>query len=82
MTFARAALHPPPGSAPPVPLRHLPKALRNATEAGKGAKYMPYGLGDLTVGSWVELGRRLAAGTEAKLRKRFRKYMYMGGEGS
>ena len=85
VTFARAALHPPPGSEPeafPIPLRHLPRALRNATVVDEGGKYVPYGLADRTVGSWVDLGRRLAAGTEAKLRRRFRQYMYMGGEGS
>ncbi|KZT74415.1 endopolyphosphatase [Daedalea quercina L-15889] len=88
LTFSRRALHPSSGSEQaeaawhPIPLRHLPKSLRNATMTDKGSKYVPYGLADLTIGSWVDLGRRLAAGTEAKLRKRFRRFMYMGGEGA
>ncbi|KAH9843836.1 uncharacterized protein C8Q71DRAFT_793476 [Rhodofomes roseus] len=85
LTFARDALHPQPGEGEgarhPIPLRHLPKTLRNATGEG-GAKYLPYGLADLTIGSWAGLGRRLAGGTEKALRRRFRGYMYMGGEGA
>ncbi|KAH9938626.1 uncharacterized protein B0H18DRAFT_1081217 [Fomitopsis serialis] len=71
LTFARGALHPPPGGEGgfryPIPLRHLPRTLRNATGEGAGR-------------SWAGLGRRLAAGTEKALRKRFRGFMYMGGD--
>ena len=38
----------------PIPKRHLPRTLRNATTA-KSKKYAPYGLEDLTVGSWAGL---------------------------
>jgi len=84
LTFGREALHPRGGGGGgsfryPIPLRHLPKTLRNATGEG-GSKYAPYGLADLTIGSWAGLGRRLAAGTEKALRKRFRGFMYMGGD--
>jgi len=60
----------------PIPLRHLPKSLRNATVTA--SKFAPYGLADLTIASWTDLAQRLAVGAERKLRKRFRKYMYMG----
>ncbi|OSX60399.1 hypothetical protein POSPLADRAFT_1066706 [Postia placenta MAD-698-R-SB12] len=59
----------------PIPLRHLPKSLRNATATA--SKRAPYGLVDLTVPSWTDLAQRLAKGAEKKLRKRFRRYMYM-----
>lgn len=58
----------------PVPLRHLPEAVRQGK--GKGAKYAPYGMRDLTVPSWVGLASRLGDRKEKKLRRRFRKYMY------
>lgn len=83
-TLARAALHPEAGP-PPFPLKELPKPLRepatNATteeEVKAGEKYMPYGLDDLTLGSWLGLARRLGdeSGAEAGLRKQFRRYMY------
>lgn len=84
-TFSRAALHPEAGPVP-IPLKELPKSLREketetaaGTDAVKdGAKYLAYELGDLTIGSWLGLARRLGdeSGEEATLRKRFRKFMY------
>lgn len=62
----------------PVPLRNLPKSLREAgvTES----ELAPYGLPDLTIPSWLDLACKLGKPREKKLRKRFKKYMYMGGE--
>ena len=63
----------------PIPKRHLPRTLRNAT-TGKSKKYAPYGLEDLEVGSWGGLARRLGRGKKGKkLRQRFKEFMYMGG---
>ena len=82
MTFQPALLHPDGGSAEtfryPIPLQQLPRSLRNSTVTV--SKYAPYEMGDLTVGSWVELARRLGNKTESRLRKRFRRYMYLGGD--
>ncbi|EKM80275.1 hypothetical protein AGABI1DRAFT_120307 [Agaricus bisporus var. burnettii JB137-S8] len=64
------------GDWEPVPVRHLPRALR---EGRKGKRYAPYGLRDLTVGSWVGLGRRLGQGAEKRVRRRFREYMGVSG---
>lgn len=62
----------------PVPLRNLPKSLR---EAGvTKSELAPYGLRDLTIPSWLDLACKLGKPREKKLRKQFRKYMYMGGE--
>lgn len=62
----------------PVPLRNLPKSLREAgvTES----ELAPYGLPDLTIPSWLDLACKLGKPREKKLRKRFKNYMYMGGE--
>lgn len=57
-----------------IPRKNLPKSLRK----GRGAKYAPYSLKDLTIPSWVGLGKRLGDGENKKLRKNFRKYMFMG----
>ncbi|KAH9936952.1 Metallo-dependent phosphatase-like protein [Amylocystis lapponica] len=62
----------------PIPLRHLPRSLRKGPVSE--SKYAPYGLADLTIPSWTELAQRLAQGGEKKLRRRFRKYMYMGAD--
>ncbi|KAG1820175.1 Metallo-dependent phosphatase-like protein [Suillus subaureus] len=62
----------------PVPLRNLPKSLR---EAGvTKSELAPYGLHDLTIPSWLDLACKLGKPREKKLRKQFKKYMYMGGE--
>ncbi|TCD66989.1 Endopolyphosphatase [Steccherinum ochraceum] len=60
----------------PIPLRHLPKSLRNSTVVK--SKYAPYGMEDLTIPSWLALARRLSRPKHEKLRRRFKKYMYMG----
>ncbi|KAI6035383.1 hypothetical protein F5J12DRAFT_902200 [Pisolithus orientalis] len=61
---------------PLIPLESLPEELRDAEV--KKSKYAPYEMEDLTIPSWVELARKI--GKEGgKLRKRFRKYMYVGG---
>ena len=62
----------------PIPLKHLPKSLRNATRTK--SKYAPYKMEDLTIPSWLRLARRLGRTKNAKLRKRFRRYMYMGAD--
>ncbi|KAH7914346.1 hypothetical protein BJ138DRAFT_1133448 [Hygrophoropsis aurantiaca] len=63
---------------PPIPLRNLPKGLlkTGVTES----KFAPYEMKDLTIPSWIDLAQRLGKKGEKKLRKRFRRYMYMGGE--
>lgn len=85
LTFPVERLHPAHAEAKekawyPIPLRHLPKSLRdpNRTES----KFALYGLPDLTIPSWTELGQRLGEAGSKKLRKRFRKYMYMGANGA
>lgn len=89
LTFAPEALHPP-GAADeveaqkkkdafvyPIPLKRLPKKLRYANVTS--SKFTPYSMPDLTIPSWTALARRLAkAGSRSKLRRRFRRYMYMG----
>jgi len=62
----------------PVPLKLLPESLRKPGE--KTSKYAPYKMKDLTIPSWMRLGRRLADDKHKKLRKKFRKYMFAGGE--
>lgn len=64
----------------PVPLKELPRSLREWNGTRTKSRYAPYRLADLTVGSYVRLARRLGDGSRTKLRKRFRRYMYMGGE--
>ena len=61
----------------PVPLKELPRKLR---EGAAKSKYAPYGMRDLTVGSWVQLARRVGDGAKARVRDRFVEYMYQGGE--
>ena len=57
-----------------IPRKNLPKSLRN----GGGSKYAPYSLEDLTIPSWIGLAKKLGDGENRKLRKKFRKYMFMG----
>lgn len=64
------------GDEYPVPLRHLPRSLRDGKR--KKSKYVPYEMEDLTIGSWVGLGRRLGRGGDGKLRRQFKKYMFVG----
>lgn len=93
LTFRASALHPPAGEASaaedeaavaparkfnwPIPKRHLPRSLQNSTMVK--TKFAPYGLADLTVPSWTELGTQLGRNKE-KLRQRFKEFMSMGGE--
>ncbi|KAG2077407.1 hypothetical protein BDR04DRAFT_1132179 [Suillus decipiens] len=62
----------------PVPLRNLPKSLREARVTK--SELAPYELSDLTIPSWLDLACKLGKPREKKLRKLFKKYMYMGGE--
>ncbi|KAI0796639.1 Metallo-dependent phosphatase-like protein [Abortiporus biennis] len=86
MTFSPASLHASAGLEEemsgnvryPIPLRHLPRSLRNSTVTK--SKYAPYEMRDLTIPSWTDLARRLAKPKHEKLRKTFRKFMYMGAE--
>jgi len=57
-----------------IPRQNIPKSLRN----GRGAKYAPYELSDLTIPSWIGLAQKLGKGENRKLRKKFKKYMFMG----
>jgi len=80
LTYELTALHPK-GSGDdkmfvyPVPVRHLPRSLREGEK--EESKYAPYSMADLTIGSWVGLGRRLGAEGHGKLRRRFKKYMFV-----
>jgi len=81
LTFDPAALHPQnneTGFHYSVPLRNLPRSLRNSTITE--SKYAPYRMKDLTIPSWISLARELAKPKRKKLRKRFKKYMFMGGK--
>ena len=60
----------------PVPPKLLPKSLRKP--GSTKSKYTKYEMKDLTIASWIRFGRRLV--DEKKLRKRFHKYMSVGGE--
>ncbi|CAL1700593.1 unnamed protein product [Somion occarium] len=83
LTFHPSLLHPPSEGARsgfhyPLPLRNLPRSLRNSTVTK--SKYAPYGMHDLTIPSWLKLARRLGKAKHKKLRARFRRYMYMGAD--
>ncbi|KAI0347563.1 hypothetical protein BDW22DRAFT_1352033 [Trametopsis cervina] len=94
LTFAPPNLHPPSAAttgtatddaatvrfAYPIPLKHLPKKLRDASANVTKSKYAPYGMEDLTIPSWLRLVRRLGRAKHAKLRRRFKQYMYMGAD--
>ena len=57
-----------------IPSRNLPRSLRH----GRGAKYAPYSLDDLTIPSWIKLAQKLGDKENRKLRKKFKGYMFMG----
>jgi endopolyphosphatase len=86
LTYRVTALHPDPdqelgGDAEfiyPVPLRHLPRSLRDNTTATK-SKYAPYKMDDLTIPSWLKLARKLGEPEAVKLRERFKRYMFQSG---
>jgi len=42
----------------------------------RASRRAPYGMADLTVGSWVELGRQLSSGDE-QMQRRFHEYMFV-----
>lgn len=82
VTYELSALHPPEGATEaevarfvyPIPPDLLPRDLdKTASESNLA----PYGMRDLTLGSWVKLARKLAK--KKKLWKRFKEYMYLGG---
>jgi endopolyphosphatase len=62
------------GAPEVIPWENLPKSLRK----GGGAKFTPYSMDDLTIPSWIGLARRLGDGENRVLRRKFRKYMFMG----
>lgn len=86
LTFSLSRLHPAAAAAAeagagakfhyPIPLKQLPRSLRNATR--KKSKFAPYRMADLTITSWAGLARRLGKRQHEKLRGRFKQYMYMG----
>ncbi|KAF7971117.1 hypothetical protein HWV62_22052 [Athelia sp. TMB] len=81
MTFRPQDLHPHNNETHfhyPVPLRNLPKSLRNDTVTK--SKYAPYRMKDLTIPSWIKLAYKLADPKRKKLRKKFKKFMFMGGK--
>ena len=57
-----------------IPRENIPNSLRN----GGGAKYAPYSMDDLTIPSWIKLARKLGDGENKQLRRKFRRYMFMG----
>lgn len=80
MTFRPQDLHPHNNETLfdyPVPLRNLPRSLWNDTITK--SKYTPYRMRDLTVSSWITLARKFADPKHKKLRKKFEKFMFMGG---
>lgn len=66
----------------PIPLQHLPRSLRNGTTVRekKKSKFAPYKMEDLTIPEWLKLARKLGKAKNEKLRRKFREYMYMGGD--
>ena len=84
MTYKASALRPPPNASEaeiarfvyPIPPELLPGELGDALGSSK-PRLAPYGMADLTIGSWVKLARKLAR--KKKLWKRFKEYMYLGG---
>ncbi|KAF8351449.1 Metallo-dependent phosphatase-like protein [Amanita rubescens] len=51
--------------------------LEYVTWGGEAGEKIYYGMSDLTVGSWVQLGQRLGQG-EKQLRRVFKRHMYVG----
>jgi endopolyphosphatase len=61
----------------PVPPRNLPKSLRTAAAENRTkSRYAPYGLADLTVGSWLGLADELGGSGNGKEKRAFRRFMY------
>lgn len=79
VTFKADMLHPAANQTDfnyPIPLKRLPHGLRNISSASNS--YMPYEMEDLTIPSWLQLAKRLGDTGNKKLRRRFKKYMFMG----
>jgi endopolyphosphatase len=76
VTYTIESLHPKGDGGYPVPLSRLPEELRKGAH-GK-SKYVPYKMSDLTIGSWMRLGRALGEPKGEKLRVKFGEYMFMG----
>ncbi|KAJ7591020.1 Metallo-dependent phosphatase-like protein [Mycena floridula] len=78
MTFDHTALEADIEGRRAMPLKNLPKSLR---EGPKKSKYLPYEMKDLTIGSWIEIGRRLAEPASKILRNKFcDEYMFLGAD--
>ncbi|KAG2008600.1 sphingomyelin phosphodiesterase [Coprinopsis cinerea AmutBmut pab1-1] len=85
VTFDPSLLHPSPEDdldsfVYPLPPRNLPEELQDP-QVNKSSTYAPYKMKDLTIPSWVKLGRKLADENNGKLRKKFRRFMYAGRKG-
>jgi endopolyphosphatase len=63
----------------PIPLKRLPRSLRNSSRSR--SKLAPYKMDDLTVRSWTKLATKLGRDEKKKLREKFRRYLYVGGDG-
>ena len=87
-TFGREGLERREDEEEPVPLKELPKELRDAVEGmgegeGEGKKwrkYVPYGMSDLTIKRWLKLGRVRGQKEEEEVRAVFRRFMYQGAD--
>lgn len=75
VTYTIDALQPKGDGGHPVPLEQLPEELKR--QGGGKSRHAPYWMEDLTIGSWMRLGRALGEERREKLRTRFRQYMFM-----
>jgi endopolyphosphatase len=73
-TFARARLLGCSDGECPIPRERLPQASLRATSTITPRR-APYGMPDLTVGSWLALARRLGDSEEKTLRDLFGSFM-------
>ena len=74
LTFRLSVIRGSNSSDMPIPIGQLPRSVWNSTT--KESRYTPYEMEDLTIRSWVELGRRIGKNKNKKLRKRFKEIMY------
>lgn len=80
LTFKASMLHPAANQTAfwyPIPLKRLPSGLRNSSSVDN-TSYTPYNMEDLTIASWLQLAQELGDTENKKLRKRFKKYLFMG----
>lgn len=61
---------------PKIRLEYVTWKSGDGEEGSRTSRRAPYGMADLTVGSWVELGRELSSG-DGKMRERFHEYMFV-----